>query len=245
MARCTMQRLCAVACGVNPAACKGNRAAQCASASWLPRTKRSVHRLVAICRCRLCEFDFSCIVGCRPKDAPRICVEIPRPDAAEKDVPEVSDDPAVERVIPRVVSSFDLLVRRLVRADQIGVVHAETHSEPHQSGAVDREGRCHRRLGYRLDKSIASAQDMLLLDLKAQQEQLHQRGCEHDRIEQASGGYEREKEPIIALADAIPDPRAVVVEALDAVLANRAVRTPRRPIYVARDAILQLEGVPT
>ena len=50
---------------------------------------------------------------------------------------------------------------------------------------------------------------------------------------------ERKKQPIVSLANAIPDPRAMMVKTFNAIVTDRAVSTPRRSVNVASIAILQ------
>lgn len=51
-----------------------------------------------------------------------------------------------------------------------------------------------------------------------------------------------EEEPIVAPADAVVHPRTVVVERLDAVIADRAVRAARRSVELTGDAPLHAHG---
>ena len=50
--------------------------------------------------------------------------------------------------------------------------------------------------------------------------------------------HKRQKEPVVARADALADPGAVMVEPADAVVAHGAVRRARRPVVRARGAPL-------
>ena len=63
---------------------------------------------------------------------------------------------------------------------------------------------------------------------------------DEDAVER-QGDEEEVEEAVVPLAHAVADPGAVVVEALHAVVADRAVRGPRRPKDLAAEAVLELD----
>jgi len=61
---------------------------------------------------------------------------------------------------------------------------------------------------------------------------------QHPAAQDSCRHYEKEKRSIIAPADAVAHPGAVVIEFVDAIVALRAVRAPRRAVVAASSAVL-------
>mmetsp|Transcript_37588 Transcript_37588/g.82474 ORF Transcript_37588/g.82474 Transcript_37588/m.82474 type:complete len:251 (+) Transcript_37588:343-1095(+) len=156
-----------------------------------------------------------------------------------EDVAEVPHDTPVERIVPAAVRALDLLVRRLVLADQVVVIEAEANSEPYYSGAVDHQGRNQGFLSHRLQDRLPSG--LLLGKFIYQYQELGDGRPQHHDIQDTSRHHKGEEETVVSLTDAVPNPRTVVIKPLYTVFAQGAVRAPGRSIDVASCAVLELE----
>mmetsp|Transcript_20033 Transcript_20033/g.52424 ORF Transcript_20033/g.52424 Transcript_20033/m.52424 type:complete len:236 (+) Transcript_20033:340-1047(+) len=120
-----------------------------------------------------------------------------------------------------------VLVRRFVDRDQVEVVRAKpAQAEQHEHAVREENDR---------DDDV-HVPEIELIKLVLAGEKKH---CERRqrRVEQRHGGEEEDKGAVVPPTDAVADPRAVVVEAVDAVVACRAVLAPRRLLQVARGAV--------
>lgn len=73
---------------------------------------------------------------------------------------------------------------------------------------------------------------------------IEQRKREHEDTQDRGRRDEQDEEPIVANSDTLPDPRAVVIKPLYAIIANRAMRSSQRPVEHASLAVFDFYRVP-
>mmetsp|Transcript_115861 Transcript_115861/g.368374 ORF Transcript_115861/g.368374 Transcript_115861/m.368374 type:complete len:262 (+) Transcript_115861:46-831(+) len=122
--------------------------------------------------------------GGGPAELAREGIEIPRTHRAAEDVPAIRCETPVEGVVdPGAVDALNLLVRRLVCAHQVSVIHAQPDGEPHEQRAIDRQRRRQRLLAQRLHECSSRVHPLLRPDLTAEHTYLcHSRG-QRQRVE--------------------------------------------------------------
>mmetsp|Transcript_52853 Transcript_52853/g.136467 ORF Transcript_52853/g.136467 Transcript_52853/m.136467 type:complete len:237 (+) Transcript_52853:353-1063(+) len=170
-------------------------------------------------------------------------IEIPRTYTAEEQILVVPEDAAVERIVPCGVCALDLLVRGLVGHDEIVVVQAEAYCKPHNRSRVEDQRHSQRHLAHRLDQPVPKAGAMLLLQVACDNAELRDGSGQREGVQGSGEADKQVEQPEVPLAHAVPDPRAVVVKSLDAVLADRAMCATRWAIDVAGRTMLHLEGM--
>lgn len=72
---------------------------------------------------------------------------------------------------------------------------------------------------------------------------MRQRACKYEDSQKRQRHNEHVEESIVALADTIAHPGTVMVESVDAIVAQAAMRGARRPEDFARETVLELDGL--
>jgi len=100
------------------------------------------------------------------------------------------------------------------------MVSAEADGEPDDGRAVNHQGGGQGLLAYGLDEGIPTTLAQVVLKLLAQDAKLAHGGSKHKGIQGAGAGDKGVEEPVVPLAYAVPQPGAMVVKSLDAILAH-------------------------
>lgn len=125
-----------------------------------------------------------------------------------------------------------VLVGRLVGGGEVRVEAGQPQHRPHGQEA-DGGGERGGGRGAQRGREPRAAR---------RQRQVRHRAREHEHRQEGQRHHERVEVAVVAPPHAVADPRAVVVEPVHAVVAQRAVRGARRPEHAAREAVLELHG---
>lgn len=156
-----------------------------------------------------------------------LLVLVQRRRAADR-LEAVVEQAAVERVAPRRPAVPEVLVRRLVRREEVRV-------EPRQR--ADEDQRQYRVQDHHQERPLAEDR---LADVVPVRERDDPQYADDEEVDAGEGGTvdEGEVRLVVAAADAGADPGAVVVELLDAGVADGAVGAARRAVEAAGRAVL-------
>lgn len=121
----------------------------------------------------------------------------------------------------------------LIGADEVEMKHSEPPDKPHRNKCIHHEYNgcgCTCQCLPDITTTIH-----VKLDVPG-------RHGEDKNAQKGRRGHKHEEEPVIPLPNALSNPWAMVVEALDAVVTNRTVRAAGRPVQHASITILRLHS---
>mmetsp|Transcript_87229 Transcript_87229/g.168992 ORF Transcript_87229/g.168992 Transcript_87229/m.168992 type:complete len:337 (+) Transcript_87229:283-1293(+) len=129
------------------------------------------------------------------------------------------------------VHSLHVFVRCLVDCNEVEVVEVEAEeADEHDEAVKAQEPRRNHLHVLKLERHVVRGGQVRLDE--------ERRGRREGHVQQGHGSEEQDEHRVVSPADAVPHPRAVVVEAVNAVVAVRAVLRARGALNVARRAVL-------
>jgi len=116
-------------------------------------------------------------------------------------------------------------------------------NKAHHNERKEGEGDGQRNLPKSEEHSLSSVQTWigLILCCKCELESAH---CDAEAAVYDHSKDEQQEESVVAAANAITNPRTVMIETIDTVIAYRAVGCPRRPVNIAGVAEFRLLLLP-